>query len=171
MGDRQLRSTSCGLHAPCGCSGLGENPLRRGHSGARSGTHPGERVCLSARPDESRNERHHLPSVLAGDRANKKGADGAFNRYGSVTWPSGEAVVRLTLPPLPALPRLPQPNNLPRWPGGAGGVRPRPPGKFLRLHVAGVAGGVHPKATSAKPLDDLRLRLMLQCDKRSFIKR
>ncbi len=51
------------------------------------------------------------------------------------------------------LPHLPQLNNLPRWPGGAGGVRPRPPGKFRRVHVAGVAGGVHPRATSAKPLD------------------
>ena len=42
-------------------------------------------------------------------------------------------------------------NNLPRWTGGA--------------------GGVHPGATSARPLDGLRLRLMLQCDKRSFINR
>ena len=120
---------------------------------------------------EHGNERHHLPSVLAGDRANKKGADGAFNRYGSVTWPSSASVFRLTLPPLPALPRLPQLNNLPRWPGGAGGVRPRPPGKFRRVHVTGVAGGVHPRATSVKPLDGLRLRLMLQCDKRRLVNR
>jgi len=60
-------------------------------------------------------------------------------------------------------------NNLPDDVGGAGGVRPRPPGKFQWFHVAGVAGGVHPKATATKPQDDLRLPPMLQCDKRSLI--
>jgi len=42
--------------------GLDENSHRRGRSGVRSGSSPGERVCLSARPERTRNERPRRPS-------------------------------------------------------------------------------------------------------------
>jgi len=39
---------------------------RRGRSGVRSGSSPGERVCVSARPEKTRNERPHRPSARDG---------------------------------------------------------------------------------------------------------
>ena len=45
------------LHAPCGFSGPGENPLRRGPANGRSGTFPRARVCLSKLGERCRIDR------------------------------------------------------------------------------------------------------------------
>ena len=77
---RPIRSELCDvplstIHAPCEFSGFGEDSPMRGRSGVRCGSSPGERVCLSARPEKTRNERPHRTRVKSGnDSANRNGA-------------------------------------------------------------------------------------------------
>ena len=98
-----------------------------------------------------------LPFQARGKAPERPFATGARSPFRAVVPNIASPVVRLTGDRAKEKGALRAPcsgiNNLPRWTGGAGGVRPRPPGKFRRVHVAGVAGGVHPRATSAKPLD------------------
>ena len=64
-GVRSSDVTALTLRAPCEFSGFDENSHRRGRSGVRSGSSPGERVCLSPRPGKTRNGRPHRPSALS----------------------------------------------------------------------------------------------------------
>ena len=174
----------CRLHAPCGLSGFGESPLRRRVSQTAvpgpcpervsafpsSGQGPGTAVCnqkarlpfqalgkapersfatgapdwLSARPDKSRSERPQLPSVLAGDRPKEKGASWAPC--------SGK-------------------DNLPGGVGEQGECVPDHPASSDGFMWRGSQGECTPEPHIRSRWTVLRLRLMLQCDKRSFINR
>jgi len=68
IGIRSRDVTAPTLLAPCEFSGFDESSPRRGRSGVRSGSCPGERVCLSARPDKTRNKRRHRPSAWVDPR-------------------------------------------------------------------------------------------------------
>jgi len=118
-----------------------------GRSGARSGTCPGERVCLSARPDKSRNGRRHLPTALSRSRRCRV--------RGQPTRPGDGAKKKAPEAPSSSKKKLAEMD----W-ESRGSASQATPASSGGLDVAGIAGGVHPGATSLMPLDGLRLRLI-----------